>query len=273
MKVNKIMRERNMLRLLLIISSVILLGCKEKVDLSKFNLNDISDVALAMAEMNETEREELFSSLQGREYSFNNRIVKEGFGLFGSYKDNGYKKIDLDHKIINCVIEEKHKVHILRYFKKGNFNCNGTLARFKEGNFGHYFLYILYQPTDEQNSFVNSLPPATKFTDKDANAVNEQLSAMTDIGRDKFWEENENLPVYLTDDVKDVAGTDLIVLDKTGSVRFSNTNVTCQIGHMYMFIIEKLNKGDTFTCTGKASTGLFGNNISYISFDPEIGVK
>jgi hypothetical protein len=273
MKVNKITRERNMLRLLLIISSVILLGCKEKVDLSKFNLNDISDVALAMAEMNETEREELFSSLQGKEYSFNSRIVEEGFGLFGSYKGDGYKKIDLDHKIIHCVIEEKHKAHILRYFEKGDFNCNGTLARFKEGNFGHYFLYILYQPTDEQNSFVNSLPLPSKFTDKDANAVNTQLSAMTDIGRDKFWEGNENLPVYLTDDVKDVVGIDLIVGDKTGSVRFSNTNISCHIGHMYLFIIEKLKKGDTFTCTGNASTGLFGNNISYISFDPVLGVK
>ena len=261
-----------MFRILMILSLIFLLGCKEKVDLSKFNLNDIEDVYRAMENMSDEERNSLFNNLRNREYSIETTIERTAFTLFKSYFEDGYSFVDLSQDYLNCVISDEHRNHILRYVDEGQFNCNGPLVRYKEGNFGHYFLYIRYSPTDDQTSFVNSLPEAIAFTDRNATGTNWTLERMTDLTRDRFWEDNGTLTTYFTGSISDVRVSSSLTGNKTGIIEFSDSRISCSIPEIYLFILDDLKKGHPFTCVGEAEGGSSSGLIRTIDFDPRIGV-
>ena len=266
-------------RIILFMSLSFILGScgKEEIDLTQFDLTNIKEVVRAMKNMEESDRVKLFNRLEGDQYSYYGDPDGDDMGHFWKFSDGFKTVLFKQSNKIKCVVRDEHRIHVLRYNLDKSFKCGGSLIKFKEGRSGKYYVYILYNPTDEQIEYVQTLPDPKNFTENDAIKLSYELEKMTSVKKEIFWEEykNANLIASVQGSVREVK-TDFVIFPSTGipggSIYFHNTSIICHVDRAFSFILYELDIGSNFTCAGKIEKSLLSNEIYQVEFDPYIGV-
>lgn len=248
-----------------------LTGCKEtekKILESDVNLASPASVSAYMEQLSDKEkRKQYFSKVIGHKVSYSAKINPKSDFHRGEVSMGGGVK---------CEIPEGYKHHVLNTSHGKLFACLGKYVSYERYIGGAIGLTISYEPTPDTIAKFNVVPNHANFTAFDARQAAKEMTSLTKIQRENFWESSVKSRLsFVSGKVADVEPAGLLTSAQVTFLQMDqDTAVICGIPERYEYIIYNLKRGDDFLCGGLISENyveLLGGLFFKVIFDPTVG--